>query len=422
MISSAIASGVSTASGRFLNNNSNTLPLLNNIRGGGADSTTTAATFIAENVIKAVSIMGGASSDPSSSSTKFKLMLLILMVVQNSSVVLIGRHTRSSVPKDQLYIVSHFIVVAEFTKLILSAILEHVNYKPICTSINQHILARPLDFLRISVPALLYLVQNSLLYVALSNLSAPLFQVCYQTKLLTTAVVSVVLLQRRYSAKQWVCLFALGVGVAIVVLGEKAAAASASAETQTIQNLGLGLIAVSIACLSSAFAGVYFEKVLKRPGKDPNPPSLWMRNVQLAFFSVLIGIGQLIQQYHSLDVNEEAKPFCYGFTPWVWFLVMLQAGGGLLVAAIIKYADNVLKGLATGVAVVVSTLCSIVLFDTPLTPQFSAGAVLILGSVYFFSNDFGGSKTVQASAPSQPVADVEAGKNNGGVELKPLIK
>jgi len=363
--------------------------------------------------------MGGSdtsSSDavPFHSTTKFKMILLFLMVVQNSSVVLVGRHTRSSVPKDQLYIVSHFIVVAELTKLILSAILEHFNYKPIWSSVNAHIIARPLDFLRISVPALLYLVQNSLLYIALSNLSAPLFQVCYQTKLLTTAVVSVLLLQRRYSPKQWVCLFMLGVGVAIVVLGEKKAEASADEATRKIQNLGLGLIAVSISCMSSAFAGVYFEKVLKRPGMDPNPPSLWMRNVQLAFFSVLIGIGQLIHQYNTYEEGE-AKPFCYGFTPWVWGLVMLQAGGGLLVAAIIKYADNVLKGLATGVAVVVSTLCSMVLFGTPLSLQFTIGAVLILSSVYFFSNDFGGKKAVSSPTPSK---DVE----KGNVEMKPLVK
>merc|ERR1719517_385855 len=102
-----------------------------------------------------------------------------------------------------------------------------------------------------------------------------------------------------------------------------------------------------------------------------------MRNVQLAFFSVLIAIGQIFQQNNA---DDEPKPFCYGFTPWVWVLVMVHAGGGLLVAAIIKYADNVLKGLATGVAVVVSTICSMVLFNTPLTLQFTFGATLILSS------------------------------------------
>ena len=73
-------------------------------------------------------------------------------------------------------------------------------------------------------------------------------------------------------------------------------------------------------------------------------------------------------------------------------LALLQACGGLLVAAVIKYADNVLKGLATGVSVVTSTACSMVLFGTPLTTQFGIGAIIILCSVFFFSNDIPGGK------------------------------
>jgi UDP-sugar transporter A1/2/3 len=59
----------------------------------------------------------------------------------------------------------------------------------------------------------------------------------------------------------------------------------------------------------------------------------------------------------------------------------------MLVAAVIKYADNVLKGLATGVSVVVATAASMVLFGTPLSGQFSMGAAMILVSVYLFSNN-----------------------------------
>jgi solute carrier family 35 (UDP-sugar transporter), member A1/2/3 len=76
----------------------------------------------------------------------------------------------------------------------------------------------------------------------------------------------------------------------------------------------------------------------------------------------------------------------HGFTTWVWILVLLQAGGGLLVAAVIKYADNVLKGLATGVSVVFATLLSMMLFNTPLSNQFTVGATMILAAVYYFSN------------------------------------
>lgn len=283
----------------------------------------------------------------------------------------------------------------------LSCVLEYyATNGQLLKSIQENILDRPLDALKISVPALLYLVQNSLLYIALSNLSAPLFQVTYQCKLVTTALVSVVMLQRKYSPKQWICLFVLSIGVAIVVLGEGKKKTEDADDDKPAQSLAIGLMAVSIACISSALAGVYFEKVLKKPsaseGAPRAPVSLWMRNVQLAFFSMVIAVVQFMLQ--GTD-SGEVKPFLHGFTPWVWVLVGLQAGGGLLVAAVIKYADNVLKGLATGVSVVVATLCSMLLFKTPLSGQFTLGAVMILMSVYLFSNDMpaflGGKKSVE---------------------------
>lgn len=46
-------------------------------------------------------------------------------------------------------------------------------------------------------------------------------------------------------------------------------------------NASLGLFAVFAACMLSGLAGVYFEKVLK--GSNA---TLWVRNVQLSFFSL----------------------------------------------------------------------------------------------------------------------------------------
>jgi len=332
------------------------------------------------------------TSDPS-----FRMLLLGLMVVQNSFVVLFGRYTRADKTTEELYVVNDLILICEALKFILACALEHntTNGK-LMKSVKENIIDVPLDALKILIPSMLYLIQNSLLYVALSNLSAPLFQVTYQSKLLTTALVSVVMLQRSYKFKQWVCLCLLGLGVAIVVLGEKkepkddenADKDDGNAE----QSITVGLISVTIACFSSALAGVYFEKVLKKPTmitteggqeKTKNPVSLWMRNIQMAFFSVIIALinGQLVKG------PDADKPFMHGFTVYVWIVVVLQAGGGLLVAAVIKYADNVLKGLATGVSVVTATICSMFFFSTPLTGQFAFGSAIILGSVYFFTND-----------------------------------
>ena len=309
-----------------------------------------------------------------------------------------------------------------FLQFIFAAALEqnHTNGH-LLESIRQNIIDRPIDALKILIPSLLYLVQNSLLYVAISNLTAPMFQVTYQCKLLTTAIVSVIMLQRRYSLKQWLCLTALGIGVAIVVLGADDGG-NKKDDDPNAQNLAAGLIAVTVACLCSAFAGVYFEKVLKRPtvdgGQARAPVSMWMRNVQMAFFSVCIALINMIRETdesrgYTGELNEDTnlptvKPFMHGFTVYAYGIVLLQAGGGMLVAAVIKYADNVLKGMATGVSVVTATFFSTFLFGTTLSGQFAFGAGIILVSVYLFSNDV-------------PTCGRLSAKGKGSVEMNNLL-
>eukprot|EP00536_Pseudo-nitzschia_multiseries_P018892 jgi/Psemu1/321365/estExt_fgenesh1_pm.C_33170001 len=312
------------------------------------------------------------------------LILLVGMVLQNSATVLVGRYTRSGVRIEDQYVVNHLIVITEIGKLILSCVFEHVSCSGgLLKSVRENIIERPYDALKIMIPALLYLVQNTLLYVALANLTAPLFQVTYQGKLVTTAIVSVIMLNRKYSPQQWACLVGLSVGVAVVVLDKQDK--KADEVTKTNQSMTLGLVSVTIACLSSALAGVYFEKVVKNPsGGKQMPVSVWMRNIQLAFFTVVIAIIQ--GAWDGVDPEKASLSYFHGFTFWPCVLVCLQAGGGLLVAAVIKYADNVLKGLATGVSVCFATAVSFVIFGTAISGQFLVGASVILVSVYLFSN------------------------------------
>ena len=171
----------------------------------------------------------------------------------------------------------------------------------------------------------MFLTDTSLLLASL--VTAPVFQVCYQSKLVTTAVVSVILLNRQYVKLQWIALMCLGVGVALVVLGE-----SSSAGEDNDINLSVGLIAVALASLSSAFAGVWFEKVVKgvSAGADgqAKTTSLWVRNVELAFFSLVF--ASAFSAFESMmsenvdSVVEDTKPFMHGFVFSTYVLVVLQ--------------------------------------------------------------------------------------------------
>jgi UDP-sugar transporter A1/2/3 len=43
--------------------------------------------------------------------------------------------------------------------------------------------------------------------------------------------------------------------------------------------------------------------------------------------------------------------FFYGYTVYAWATVVLMSMGGILVAVVVKYADNVLKGFATSLSI-----------------------------------------------------------------------
>lgn len=155
--------------------------------------------------------------------------------------------------------------------------------------------------------------------------------------------------------------------------GNKEAAVADSSS----QNYMVGLVAVVISCLSSGFAGVYFERILKG-----SSASVWMRNVQLGIFGTALGLLGLWWN-DGPAVSEHG--FLFGYTGMVWCVIFNQAFGGLLVAVVVKYADNILKGFATSFSIIVSTVMSIYLFSFHVDLLFSAGAGLVIGAVYMYS-------------------------------------
>jgi len=52
---------------------------------------------------------------------------------------------------------------------------------------------------------------------------------------------------------------------------------------------------------------------------------------------------------------------------------------------VIKYADNILKGFATSLSIILSSFLSVFLFDYEITLMFTFGGALVIGAVYLYS-------------------------------------
>mmetsp|Transcript_11799 Transcript_11799/g.27993 ORF Transcript_11799/g.27993 Transcript_11799/m.27993 type:complete len:392 (+) Transcript_11799:157-1332(+) len=301
---------------------------------------------------------------------------LFLLVAQMVGLVLLMRMSRTNhVAGQPMYLASTAVFIMELMKLfICCCVIAYQTETSLLSELNTHVLNSPIEMAKLSIPSFLYTVQNNLLYFALSNLDAATYQVCYQLKILTTALFSMVLLRRTFSVKKWLALVLLTVGVSIVQLSGNSDDSKSASEKH---SRFIGLIAVLCAACTSGFSGVYFEKVLKG-----SQTSLWLRNVQMGIPSIIIAFVTVYAKDAAV-VSEQG--FLGGYTHLVWTVVTVQAVGGLIVAVVVKYADNVLKVFATSFSIVVSCIISAVFFDFHASWAFTIGASLVVISTVLYS-------------------------------------
>ncbi|TWW57794.1 solute carrier family 35 member A3a [Takifugu flavidus] len=311
-------------------------------------------------------------------SNRLKYLSLGVLVLQTTSLVLTMRYSRTLQGEGPRYLASSAVVLAELLKILACVLLvfkEH-NYsmRALNSILRQEILNKPIETLKLAIPSGIYTLQNNLLYLALSNLDAATYQVTYQLKILTTALFSVSMLGRRLGIYQWISLLILMAGVALVQWPSESAPEkeAVSAGSQLV-----GVAAVLVACCSSGFAGVYFEKILKE-----SKQSVWVRNIQLGMFGLVFGFFGMMA-YDGARVRESGM--FQGYNTITWTVVVLQALGGLVIAAVIKYADNILKGFATSLSIILSTLISYFwLQDFDPTSVFFLGAVLVIVATFLY--------------------------------------
>lgn len=207
------------------------------------------------------------------------------------------------------------------------------------------------DCWKLATPAVLYVCQNILQLYALTAITPGIYQAITQMKIVAASILSVLLLKRSYTRQQWISIVTLTIGVIVLSTTLKAPAQSSSvsssesaeiATTTKVQDLVndgaaiIGMVAVLMACSLGSAGAVVMEMVIKDA-----KASVWVRNVQLAMFS-LIPAGAAMA--HECYKSKTSNPLLhFGF--WAWCTVVARSLGGILISLVLKHCDTILKGL-----------------------------------------------------------------------------
>ena len=273
---------------------------------------------------------------------------------------------------------------------------------------------------KMAVPAVLYLAMNMLGFVSLRRVDAGTFAVIQQTKAFFTALFARALLGRTLSLPKWCALTVLILAVTLISLqaqpsdvgcgpasarrlaevgralkgghatkptllpatpppaeaaaeavAEASSLSAAAAAAAAASSYVVGVAAVTADSALSGYATVYFERVLKT-----TVLTVWDRNLQLAFWSMLI--------YFPWAVYNHPTAPLHGWSMVTVILALLGALGGILVALVIKHADGLAKALSTASSIVLTTAASFILFDGPMSSAIICGSCIVIVAGYMY--------------------------------------
>jgi len=313
-----------------------------------------------------------------SSEKTLELSALVLLTLQNTALVLLTKFSyRESATS---YVVSTVIFFSEFLKLVVSCSLVVVfDGLEILKAAFRDI---PTGSLRLSLPSVLYVLQNNLLFEGIRLLSPTVYISCSQSKILTSALFGTIILKTRITRKQFVSLCMLVVGMIMVQIEHELIRGDIVTRSESPFK---GVVLVFTASMTSGFAGAYLEKMYKEVAVDGQSHSIWYRNTQLACFSVPFAF---FTSYWQDGARVISNGVLLGYDYVVVTIIVLQAVGGLVVAAVMRYASNVMKCFAVSLSICNCTVANAFLFgDGKLNMRVhqALGVALVIGATFAYA-------------------------------------
>jgi UDP-sugar transporter A1/2/3 len=213
------------------------------------------------------------------------------------------------------------VTLSEVIKVVVSLIgiaaTERLMLGGLMRAVYQTLLREPQQLLKAAVPALLYTIQNNVIYASLASLDALTFQTTYQLKLVASLLATRLLLKKPVAYTRWLSVVLLTLGVVSVHFslhgddGSSAGAGTAEARDPSAGNSAtegaasarsrsrlVGILGVLVACCCSGLAGAGMEMLFKNSAQPLPRRNLQVRHPTCPF--VLCGGAHAVTEQGPL--------------------------------------------------------------------------------------------------------------------------
>ena len=230
---------------------------------------------------------------------------------------------------------------------------------------THHLLSRR-DVAHYAIPAAVYCANNVLLFFIMQHIQPSAFQLLSQLKVIFTAVMVRLLLDRQLNMGHYLALLSLALGAAVSRLPKQnasnAAGGSDDPHRSSTSTEWYGVLLTVVSCLASSVGGVLNEKMLK---KDGDIHSVHLANSILYFYGILLNSVLLSTRCVA---QQRSDPFS-NYNGQIILLVLLTTATGLSISFLLKWLDNLVRVLAHSCAMLLSMTVEVVMLSAMPSPQ-----------------------------------------------------